>query len=318
MFPKNATLIRVDIDSDELAYDIAEKIAGKNVKQISVNTDAKSFLTFLSANLACENLQSESCNAENTSAKCIKKFQNRFDDVKKLQEKFDGCDRELGNLFMEEISKHILPNSVITADVGQNQVWAAQSLQIKGEHSRILIGGGYGSMGCSLPYAISGTVSDISSQNSISGGLLGNSSRIESGEENTNPIGNSHQITYCIAGDGGFQMNIQELQTVVRENLPVKIFVFNNVSLGMIRVFQTELFDNRFAYTVGSGGYTVPDFCAVAKAYGIKSAKISAPSEFAGYADWFSDNEPCLFDVFLDEGTKLMPKIMFGKGGYGE
>ncbi|MDR0984357.1 MAG: thiamine pyrophosphate-binding protein [Ruminococcus sp.] len=255
MMPKDATLIRVDIDGGELSLE--------KPNQTSVQADAKLFLNFL--------LESD--------------VESDFSDVRKLQEKFSGFDRELGNLFMEEIGKYILPNSVITTDVGQNQVWTAQSLHPTGDDSRILIGGGYGSMGCSLPYA-------------IAGGLVSGS-----------PV-------YCIAGDGGVQMNIQELQTVVREGLAVKIFVFNNSSLGMIRVFQTELFEERFAYTVNSGGYIEPDFCAVARGYGIKSARITVPADFAKYAEWFRDGDACLFDVALGEGTSLMPKILFGKHGY--
>ncbi|MDR0983850.1 MAG: thiamine pyrophosphate-binding protein [Ruminococcus sp.] len=254
MMPKDAVLIRVDIDECELAL--------KKSNQISVKSDAKAFLNFL--------LESGA--------------EADFTEVNGLKKKYSLCDRELGNLFMEELSRYILPNSVVTADVGQNQVWAAQSLNLNGEDSRILIGGGYGSMGCSLPYS------------AAAGVIRGRA--------------------YCIAGDGGFQMNIQELQTVVREGLPIKIFVFNNSSLGMIRGFQTELFENRFAYTVNSGGYTEPDFCAIAGAYGVKSAKITRPEEFKEYAQWFSDDEACLFNIILGEGTSLTPKILFGTHAY--
>ena len=78
-----------------------------------------------------------------------------------------------------------------------------------------------------------------------------------------------------IAGDGGFQLNIQELQTVVRNRLPIKMVVLNNQCHGMVRQFQESYFDGRYPST--SWGYSPPDFARVAQAYGIEAGTVENP-----------------------------------------
>lgn len=136
-------------------------------------------------------------------------------------------------------------------------------------------------MGCGLPYAIGSCIS------------MGN------------------QTNYCITGDGGFQMNIQELETVRRENLPIKIFVLNNRVLGKISETQHLEHNDRFANTTASGGYSVPDFAKISEAYGIKALKLDSYDELTQYKDWILDREPCLFDIPLPENSLLTPKIKF-------
>ena len=109
-------------------------------------------------------------------------------------------------------------------------------------------------------------------------------------------------------------MNIQELETVKRENLPIKIFVLNNHVLGKISETQHFSHDNRFACTAVSGGYTVPDFVRIAEAYGIKAVRLSSYSELNKYKDWIDDNSPCLFDIALPEESFLTPKIKWETG----
>ena len=139
-------------------------------------------------------------------------------------------------------------------------------------------------MGCALPYAIGSCIS--------------------SGKKKS----------YCITGDGGFQMNIQELETVKRENLPIKIFILNNRVLG--KISETQHFDinDRFACTALSGGYTVPKFQKIAEAYGIKGVTLSSYDDLEKYVEWLNDDEPCLFDISLPEDSLLTPKIKFETG----
>ena len=170
-------------------------------------------------------------------------------------------------------------NPVVAVDVGQNMCWSAQSLALKGHAGRILIGGSYGSMGCGLPYAIGASIS------------------------------RNNGVTYCITGDGGLQMNIQELETVRREQLPIKILVINNEVLGKISEIQEGSYGRRFAQTTKESGYTVPAFEKVANAYGIKAVAISALEELDEYAEWFEDEEPCLINIHTPKSTLLIPKI---------
>ena len=139
-------------------------------------------------------------------------------------------------------------------------------------------------MGCGLPFAIGSSIS----------------------------MGNT--VTYCITGDGGFQMNIQELETVRRENLPIKIFILNNRVLGKISETQHLNHNDRFANTTAGSGYSVPDFRKISEAYGIKANTLDSYMDLDKYKDWFVDNEPCLFNILLPENSFLTPKIHFETG----
>ena len=119
---------------------------------------------------------------------------------------------------------------------------------------------------------------------------------------------------YCITGDGGLQMNIQELETVKRENLPIKIIVINNHVLGKISEIQHGSYNDRYAQTTAESGYSVPDFQKIAEAYGIKAVTIPSYHELKDHKDWLDDNDPCLINMSLDPDTLLIPKIKWETG----
>lgn len=197
----------------------------------------------------------------------------------KLKNILEDYDKDFGNLVMEKISDLLPKNALVAVDVGQNQCWAAQSLHLKGRDGRIFINGGYGSMGCALPVAIGVSISV---------------------QKNT---------VYCLTGDGGLQMNIQELETIVRENLPIKIVILNNKSLGKISEIQYKSYNSRYIQTNTNSGYSVPNFEKIANAYGIKSATLTSYEDLDKYEEYFLDAEPCLLDVHLPDDTLLTPKI---------
>jgi acetolactate synthase-1/2/3 large subunit len=115
-----------------------------------------------------------------------------------------------------------------------------------------------------------------------------------------------------IIGDGGFQINIQELQTIRRNNLPVKIVILNNHCLGMIRQFQDSYFESCYQSTVW--GYDTPDFEKVSKAYDIEASTIEKPEDINSALEklWNNTSEPYLLNVSLDIHTNVFPKIMYG------
>lgn len=252
-FAPKAHLIRCDIDEYELSRNI-------KADEEKYNSDAYDFMS----QLLIENIP----NYKNWHDKCF--------EAKKYLSKYD---KEEGNLAVEKISSLLPENPIIAVDVGQNQCWAAQSLQLKGIKGRILIGGGYGAMGCALPYGIGASIAT-----------------------------NKGKI-FCIIGDGGFQMNIQELETVKRENLPLKMFILNNKVLGKISETQHNNHNNRFAQTTESSGYTVPDFQKITTAYGIKSVTLNSYNELDSFKSWIDDDSPCLFNIMLPENSFLIPKI---------
>jgi acetolactate synthase-1/2/3 large subunit len=115
-----------------------------------------------------------------------------------------------------------------------------------------------------------------------------------------------------VVGDGSFQMNIQELQFISNSNLNIKILVVNNESLGMIRQFQDSYMDGRYYGT--KWGYSVPNICAVAEAYGIESKLIVDKNDLDKTIEWFLEgNRPKLLEYKLRSNLDVYPKIAFGQ-----
>ncbi len=196
--------------------------------------------------------------------------------VKKLLSVYD---KELGNYCLEKISQMLPENPIVAIDIGQAQCWSAQSLTLKGREGRILIGGSYGSMGCGLPYAIGASIAQEKDR------------------------------VFCITGDGGLQMNIQELQVVASEKLPIKIFVINNKVLGKITEIQARDCKGHYCITTEGSGYHVPNFVKIAEAYGIKAKTVEDFNLIDEYHEWLADDEPCLLNIILPEDTLLLPKM---------
>lgn len=192
-----------------------------------------------------------------------------------------GCKGINPNDFMHRLSQASATASAIIADVGKNQMWAAQSVEIHAGQ-RFLVSGGMGSMGFALPAAIGSVFA-------------------------------SNQPVVCITGDGGLQCNIQELETISMHGLPVKILVFNNQSLGMVGQFQEDYFESRMQSTVW--GYSAPDFEIVSKAYKIDAKTISTSEEVDDAIEWLwrDPKAPALLNVMIDLDTKVYPKAAYGR-----
>ncbi len=257
-FAPKADLVRCDIDANELSRDIKES-------EKKFNTDVRDFMRMI----------------QNEDVRDYSLWKQQCLEAKQILSTYDI---QPGNLAVKTISDLLPENPVVSVDVGMHQCWCAQSLHLKGRHGRIFIGGGYGSMGCALPYAIGASIA----------------------------MGNGK--VYCICGDGGLQMNIQELEVLKRDKLPIKVFVLNNRVLGKISETQHYNHNDRFAATAVSGGYTVPNFQKISEAYGIKAATLLSYEEITGYETWLTDDEPCLLDISLPENSFLTPKIKFETG----
>jgi acetolactate synthase-1/2/3 large subunit len=186
------------------------------------------------------------------------------------------------NVFMHALSAVSGEAAAYVADVGQHQMWAAQSLEI-GPEQRFLTSGGMGSMGFGLPAAIGAALSVA-----------------------PKPV-------VVVAGDGGFQSNIQELQTIVRNGLAVKIVVIDNGCHGMVRQFQESYFDGRYQSTLW--GYSAPDFAKVALAYGLDARAINAQEEVEEAVRWLwrDPAKPALLQVMVDKMANAYPKLAFGR-----
>jgi acetolactate synthase-1/2/3 large subunit len=186
------------------------------------------------------------------------------------------------NEFMHSLSQTSARACAYVVDVGQHQMWAAQSLELNGRQ-RFLTSGGMGSMGFALPASIGAAFAC------------------------------PQEPVVVIAGDGAFQCNIQELETVKRNQLPMKIVVINNHCLGMVRQFQESYFDSRFQSTMW--GYSAPDFVKVAEAYGIPGRRIAHPAEVAEALRWLWADPlaPVLLEVDIASTVNVYPKMAFGR-----
>src|SRR2546423_1100874 len=186
------------------------------------------------------------------------------------------------NALMHQLSAVSARAAAYARGVGVHQMWAAQSLELTAEQ-QFLTSGGMGAMGFALPASV-GAATVLAPR----------------------PV-------VVVAGDGGFQLNIQELQTVVRNRLPVKMVVMNNRSQGMIRQFQQTYFDGRYQSSVW--GYSTPDFARVAEAYGIAGRQVEEEGEAEEALRWLwqEPERPALLEVMIDLNANAYPKIAFGR-----
>ncbi|MCC0683604.1 thiamine pyrophosphate-binding protein [Clostridioides sp. ZZV14-6345] len=257
-FATNAKIIRIDIDEGELTNKIHKD-------EIQLISDLKTILP---------NLYAES---KEWMAKGIN-FYKWLDTCNIMKKKLANIDERYPNKIIRKLSECIPSDSIITTDVGQNQVWIAQSIEV--DNMRVLFSGGHGAMGYSLPASIGAY------------------------------YGTKKNVISC-NGDGGIQMNLQELQFIAREKLPITILIFNNYSLGMIRHFQEMYFDKNYVQTNSTSGYTVPDMEKIAFSYGIDYHKINKIEEMN--VDIMTSETPKIIEIELSDTTYVFPKLAVGK-----
>lgn len=209
----------------------------------------------------------------------------QFDNLKKLEEDKVICnelyssENELNMAeVINELNKVINGNAVIVTDVGQHQMVTCRYVKFNNTRSNIT-SGGLGTMGFALPAAIGAK------------------------------LGNKNRIVIVIAGDGGFQMNIQELGTISQFNINIKIIILNNSFLGMVRQWQELFFDNRYSFV----NITSPDFVAIAKAYGISGESISKREELRSALErLIADDKSYLLEIKVGKELNVFPMIPTG------
>ena len=179
---------------------------------------------------------------------------------------------------IEMINKHSNNNAIIVPDVGQHQMFACRYAKFTTSKSMIN-SGGLGTMGFSLPAAIGAK------------------------------MGMPNREVVAVIGDGGFQMNIQELGTIYQSKVPVKIVVLNNEFLGMVRQWQELFFDNRYASTV----MVNPNFTAIAEGYYIKARKVTKREELdEAIAEMLASKDSYFLEVMVEKENNVFPMIPTG------
>ena len=175
-----------------------------------------------------------------------------------------------------EITDH---QAIITTEVGQNQMWAAQHCKVEAPR-RFLSSGGLGTMGFGFPAAIGAAYACPG------------------------------QTVCCVAGDGSLMMNIQELDTCARYNIPVKIMLLNNACLGNVRQWQYLFYNCRYSNTIYTRN---PDFVALSESMGVPAFSVSSPAELRPAIEkMLAEPGPALLDVRIPQGAMVLPMVYPG------
>lgn len=262
-FLTNGHIVHVDIDANELKY---HRIHG----QKNINMDVLSFI--------------QAINGYSYTLSPINKWHEYLLDINSKYNQEQEIERFVDNKspykFIQFLNTLTMEGDVITTDVGQNQMWAAQTIQMK-KNMKFLTSGGLAPMGYSMPAAI---------------GMA---------------FANPDRAIYALCGDGGFHMSVQSLMVISQYHLPIKIIVLNNSTLGMITQFQHLYFNNLMAGTTADGGYLVPDIKALAESYGLvygclsdKTAKDEAEAIL---------KKANLIEYKIDGLTTVCPKLEYNK-----
>jgi acetolactate synthase-1/2/3 large subunit len=259
-FAREARIVQIDIDPHELGQKVSTALM--------IRSDLRTALAKL-------NKQPIHCEIASWCERVLD-YKKRFSSIHSIDE------TEIEpNRIIAEIAASMRDDDIVCVDVGQHQMWTAQSLATRGEQ-RILFSGGMGAMGFALPAAI--------------GATLGTGRR-----------------SIVIVGDGGFQMNLQELEVLKRRHLPIKIFVFNNASLGLVRMQQGQYNDENYVGT--EKDYSAPDFRAIAAAYGIKSRAVAQTEAILdAVRSSLENDESELVEIILGEAkNRLEPRVALGR-----
>lgn len=260
-FAPNAKVAHIDIDPAEI---------GKNVETaIPIVADAKQALNVL--------LQQEVNRGDYTAW---------LDKIKKNQKEYPlWYNREDNPIspqwLIEQVYEKSNGEAVVTTDVGQHQMWAAQFYTFKNPDNWVT-SGGLGTMGFGFPAAIGAQ------------------------------IAKPDKMVISIVGDGGFQMTLQELSILKTQNLPVKVVILNNEALGMVRQWQETFYEERYSHSLFSEN---PDFVKLAESYGIKGMRVEDEKNVPdALEEAFSHDGPVVIDCRIERQTCVYPMIAPGKG----
>jgi acetolactate synthase-1/2/3 large subunit len=219
-----------------------------------------------------------------TRASSIKDWWDKIKNWQKIDSlSYEKSDTEIKPEYamqrLNELTKKYQP--LVSTDVGQHQMWAAQYFQFSSP-KKFLTSGGLGTMGYGVPAAIGAQ------------------------------IAHPHSLVVCVSGDASFLMNMQELSTIKQYNLPVKIFIVNNQYMGMVRQWQELIYERRESESYMK---SLPDFMKLAESFGIKGLTCSHPKDLdEKIAEMLAYQGPVLFNCLVAKMENVFPMIPAGCG----
>ncbi|MCF7871014.1 MAG: biosynthetic-type acetolactate synthase large subunit [Candidatus Omnitrophica bacterium] len=251
--------------------DIDPTSISKNIKvDVPIVGDAKNVLGQLTQEIDKKNLPQIS-----SWHKKIKAWKSKYPLTYNKGKK----DRIMPQYIIEEICRQTKGKAIIATEVGQNQMWAAQFYKFNQPH-HFLSSGGLGTMGYGFPAAIGAKVA------------------------------NPKKEVVVIAGDGSFQMNIQELATLTTYGIAVKVIILNNNCLGMVRQWQEIFYQRRYSATPLKN----PDFVKVAQGYGVKGLRVKKKSSVKkAIKEILESKESVVADFWIEEEENVFPMVPAGE-----
>ncbi len=256
-FANDAQIVQIDVDAAEINKNI--------VVDASIVGDAKEILKKLNAVI---------------EQKDNKEWLAEIDALRVKDANLYGEDTLTGPTAIRTIYELTKGEAIITTDVGQHQMWAAQMYKYK-EPRQLLTSGGLGTMGYGVGAAIGAKV------------------------------GRRDKTVVNIAGDGCFRMNMNEIMTASRYNIPIIQVIINNHVLGMVRQWQTLFYDKRYSNTVLNDGV---DFIKISEGMGALGFRATTISEFEdAFKQAMESGRPCVIEAVIGEDDKVWPMVAAGQ-----
>jgi acetolactate synthase-1/2/3 large subunit len=242
---------------------------------LKINEDLNKFLSTFNSSL-----KKFKFSASNNWKSICKKWKFKYPNVKSFyakQKKFVNP-----YYFIDRLSKKLNKRDIIITDDGGHLTWTIQAFKVK-KGQRVFSAFGNSPMGYAFPASIGAS------------------------------IANRKKRIICIDGDGSIQINIQELQTMVINKLPIKLFIINNNGYGIIKQFQELYLKKRYEASIPSKGVTNPDFKKISNAYGINYSEIKNNKKIDKIlAKVLNSKKPEFVNVIISPNQKIIPKLQFG------
>ena len=269
-FLNKGNIIKVDIDENELN-------SHRITNRLTINIDINIFIQELLS-------VSPKLEIKESWISYIKNLHDKYNQDREV-ERF--VENKAPYRLFQKLNEISNADDIFVADIGQNQMWCAQTIKIR-NNQNFFTSGGHAPMGFSIPFSI---------------GLS---------------FRNRANRIFSICGDGGFHISTQSLMLISQYNLPIKVIVINNQSLGMITQFQGLYFENNMIGTTEKKGYLVPNIKALAKAYCLDYFSLTIEDlENDELLDKITNNKKgCIIEYHTEGLTSVSPKLEYNSAIY--